>query len=138
MKAEAVDAALNKVGEDGAKAEELRGMLAAAAEKEDRMVSILEGMKVKIVEGASAAEAAAAAAEAAAAVGGGAAMAAEEVAELRKEVLEGAVPALLDALEKEGALTREAVARAKEEILGKMEQMDSKIDKVHRSSAPMS
>ena len=129
---EAVDAVLNKMGEDGAKAEELRGMLAAAAEKEDRMVSILEGMKVKIVEGASAAEAAAAAAEAAAAVGGGAAMAAEEVAELRKEVLEGAVPALLDALEKEGVLTREAVTQAKEEILGKVADMGDKIEEVGR------
>ena len=128
---EALDAVLNKLGEDGAKAEELRGMLAAAAEKEERMALILEEMKVKIAEGASAAQAAAAAAVAAA-VGGGAAMAPEAVAELHKELLEGVAPAMLDALEKEGALTREAVALAKEEILGKVADMGDKIEEVGR------
>ena len=124
---EAVDAVLNTVGEDGAKAEELRGMLAAAAEKEDRMVLILEEMEAKLSEGASAAEAAAAAAAemaaATAAIGVGAAMAPEAVAELHKELLEDVAPAMLDALEKEGALTREAVARAKEEILGQISEV---------------
>ena len=127
---EALDAVLNKLGEDGAKAEELRGMLAAAAEKEERMALILEEMKFKIAEGASAAQAAAAAV--AAAVGGGAAMAPEAVAELHKELLEGVAPAMLDALEKEGALTREAVALAKEEILGKVADMGDKIEEVGR------
>ena len=102
-------------------------MLAAAAEKEDRMVLILEEMEVKLAEGASAAEAAAAAAAemaaATAAIGVGAAMAPEAVAELHKELLEYVAPAMLDALEKEGALTREAVARAKEEILGQISEV---------------
>ena len=122
-----------------ASATEIRAVLAAAAEKQNQMASALEGMKAALAAGAPVAEAAAAAAEkAAAALSGGTAMALEATAELRQELLEDVAPAMLDALEKEGALTREAVVRAKEEILGKMEQMDSKIDKVHRSSAPMS
>ena len=139
---EAVDAVLNKMGEDGAKAEELRGMLAAAAEKEDRMVSILEEMEVKLAEGASAAQAAAAAAEAAAAAsvafGGGAAMNEAAVAELcngfRKEFLEGVAPVLLQSLADEGKLTREQVkasaAEVKAEISSLRGELDAKMDTV--------
>ena len=125
--------------EHRATTEELKAKLedisSERAEFEDRMALILEEIKVKLAEGASAAQAAAAAAEAAAtALSGGASVAPEVVAELCKELLEGVVPVLLQSLADEGKLTREQVkasaAEVKAEIGSLRGELDAKIDMV--------
>jgi len=139
---------LQALGNQNASFEDLlaasRAQAEALAEMESRLVNTLDSLKADLAAGREAAQAAAKAAAAAAEAmqehesnsggGRGAADNTDEiVAALKANILNHIVPELLDALVREGNLTRAAVTEAKDAVIGEVRGLENTVQENHKS-----